>query len=1315
MNYPRFEPHSHTDKGSNIRLIDSINKIENLVDYAIEQGLYGIAITDHECLSVHIKANQYAEKIKEKNPNFKIALGNEIYLTKNREKNQKYYHFILIAKNKLGHKALRELSSQSWIQSYWDRGMERVPTTYKELENILNKYPNSLIGSTACLGGHLSSKTLELINAEKMGDKEGAKEVHDNIVNFILWCKKIFKEDFYIECAPGCSYEQIKVNQRLISIAKAFNIKMIIGTDAHFLKKEDRYVHESYLNSKEGEREVGEFYQYAYLQTEEEIFEHLKESFYDEEFIKQMFDNSIEIYDKIENYSLAHKQTIPKVQVRSYEKKNNVIKNIEKYPTLFNMYQSEDIYERYWVNQCMDKLKEIEKDNETYIARLEEEANVKKVIGQKLETNMFAYPITLQHYIDLFWECGSIVGAGRGSSCSGLNHYLLGITQLDPIEWSLPWWRYLNPERAELGDIDLDLCPSKRPLILQRIKEERGKNFKTEIDNLSRKNLGCTLIATFGTETSKSAVLSACRGYRSEEYPDGIDNDIGQYMSSLIPSERGFVWSLHDVMYGNSDKDRKPVTLFINEVNQYPGLIDIMFGIEGMINKRSSHASGVILFDEDPYEFCCFMKTPKGEIITQWDLHECEWTGLTKYDFLVTEVQDKIAVAINLLQKYGEIEKDLTLKEVYNKYFHPSILPIEDKNIWKKIQNVEVLDLFQFDSAIGRQGAKKVQPKSMIELADANGLIRLMPSDKGAETPLDKYVRHKNNIKLWYDEMTQEGLTKQEQQILEPYFLSSYGVPPSQEQMMQMLMDKNICNFSLKEANEARKIVAKKVMTKIPELHQKVLDRANRKEFGEYVWKYGLGPQMGYSFSVIHALAYSFIGFQTAYLATRWNSIYWNTACLIVNSGSLEENEEYEIDAETENIVKKTKGTDYKKLAKALGDIISQNIKVSLIDINKSGIDFEPDIKNDSILFGLKALSGINKEVIDKIISNRPYKNIKDFMKRCPLNKTAMISLIKSGAFENIDKEWASNLNIDCRKATMIYYLMTTCDLKKKINLQNLNGLIQNDLIPSELNFYKRLFFFNKYLKTQKVGVEYFLNEKSFEFYSSFCEIENLRIDSNNYYINQKIWDKIYTKQMDIVRDWMKTNQEQILNSLNSIIFKKEWDKYALGNLSKWEMDSLCFYYNKHELINLNKDKYGVVDFNILPYDPEIETYFKRNKVDIPIYKIRRIAGTVISKDDNRHTIYLLTTVGVIPVKFTKDSYAIYNRQISEKQPDGTKKVIEKGWTTKGTKLLCVGFRREDTWVLKTYKSTNSHQLYKIDNIDENGNLKIISERAKGD
>ena len=423
--------------------------------------------------------------------------------------------------------------------------------------------------------------------------------------------------------------------------------------------------------------------------------------------------------------------------------------------------------------------------------------------------------------------------------------YLLGITQLDPIQWNLPFWRYSNKERIELGDIDLDLCPSKRPKILQEIKKERGQNFNPDIDELSKKNLGCTLVATFGTEGTRSTILTACRGYRAAGYPDGIDVDTAQYLSSLIPSERGFLWPLKDCIEGNPEKDRKPIQMFINEVNQYPGLLDIMLGIEGLVNKRSSHASGVILFDEDPYEFGCFMRTPKGEIITQYDLHMCEAAGMTKYDFLVTEVQDKLTEAIRLLQNYGEIDCDLTLRQVYDKYFHPNVLPIDDQNIWEHLQKNDILNIFQFDSEVGSQAAKKIKPQSMLEMADANGLMRLMATEKGAESPMDKYIRFKNDISQWYQEMNDYGLTKEEQEYLKPYFESSYGVPPSQEQLMRMLMDEHLCHFSLKDANAARKIVGKKQMSKIPALRQQVLDQAASPCLGNYIWTCGIGPQMG--------------------------------------------------------------------------------------------------------------------------------------------------------------------------------------------------------------------------------------------------------------------------------------------------------------------------------------------------------------------------------------------------------------------------------------------------------------------------------------
>lgn len=518
---------------------------------------------------------------------------------------------------------------------------------------------------------------------------------------------------------------------------------------------------------------------------------------------------------------------------------------------------------------------------------------------------------------------------------------------------------------------------------------------------------------------------------------------------------------------------------------------------------------------------------------------------------------------------------------------------------------------------------------------------------------------------------------------------------------MLMLMDENICGFTLKEANAARKVVGKKQMSKIPELREQVLTKAKSPNLGQYVWTYGIGPQMGYSFSIIHALAYSFIGFQTAYIATHWNSVYWNTACLVVNSGSLEDDDDMEYDEDDAPVKKKEAGTDYTKLAKALGEIINQGITVSLVDINESDYGFKPNASENEILFGMKALSNINADVVEKIKGGRPYVSFKDFMNRCQLTKTAMLSLIKAGAFDKLEKEWAAEEGVHPRVLVMTYYLSIACEPKKRLTMQNFNGLVEHNLVPQSLDYEKKVFAFNKYLKKNCKWKEFYKFDQScVDFYNKY--------DFNQDYINivdgvpcivQTVWDKIYKSVMEKAKSWLVGNQETVLKELNTLLFKEFWAKYAMGSVSAWEMEALCFYYNEHELAHIDTQKYGIENFFDMSTEPEVDKYFKRNGKQIPIFKLTRIAGTVIGKNDTRHSVSLLTTDGVVSVKFTRDYYAMYNRQISEVGADGAKHVIEKGWFGRGNKILVTGFRRDDTFVAKNYKSNGGHQLYKITNV----------------
>jgi len=451
-NIQRLETHAHSHY-SNIRLLDSINRPKDLILTAYELGMSGICLTDHECLSGSVEWLKLEKQLKQdgKIPKtFKCGIGNEIYLTETRDKKQKYYHFILIAKDTIGFHQLCELSSNSWYNSYYDRGMERVPTLKSELSNVVKSNPGHIIATTACIAGEDAQLLLALREAEQAGNDYDVAAIREKINEYFLFCKDVFGEDFYVEVAPSTNKEQIYCNKRVVGLAKAFGVKMIYGTDAHYLQKKDRYVHKAYLNSKEGEREIDSFYEFAHLMDNEEAWSYLKES-YDEKIFIELCNNSMEIYNKIQSYDIFRNPIIPRVEVKNYPKKEQFL---TEYPVLSSLFNSYEVQERYWVNECWNKMVELGLDKKiNYVQRLETEADIIKTIGQKLGNCLFEYFNTFQHFIDLFWDCGSIVGPGRGSSVSYLSNQLLGITQLDPIEWSLPEWRFLNKERMELPKI----------------------------------------------------------------------------------------------------------------------------------------------------------------------------------------------------------------------------------------------------------------------------------------------------------------------------------------------------------------------------------------------------------------------------------------------------------------------------------------------------------------------------------------------------------------------------------------------------------------------------------------------------------------------------------------------------------------------------------------------------------------------------------------------------------------------------------------------------------------------------------------------
>ena len=468
-----------------------------------------------------------------------------------------------------------------------------------------------------------------------------------------------------------------------------------------------------------------------------------------------------------------------------------------------------------------------------------------------------------------------------------------------------------------------------------------------------------------------------------------------------------------------------------------------------------------------------------------------------------------------------------------------------------------------------------------------------------------------------------------------------------------------------------------------------------------YVWFKQFKLSFGYSFSTIHTTGYSLIAIQEMNLAYHYPTIYWNCACLSVDSSAVNAQDFYNLIEE--DIVsiddvegKKTQNKmDYAKLASAL-DKFKNVCRIDTPDINESRLGFTPDVKNNTILYGLKGITRVTEPVINEIMMNRPFSSLQDFLNRTNsriATKDKVINLIKCGAFDRVEGK--------DRAEILKEFIWERCEPKKKLTLQNFNGLIKQGIIPKDLELQIRVFNFNKYLKTRKRGLYYLFDDECLKFFGNFFKdnIDDLEIIENIPCIKQKVWDNIYQSQMDFVRDWLKENQQEVLTEYNTALFKEMWDKYAGGNISHWEMDSLCFYHGEHELANINNNRYGLVNFNDLSPEPEVDYFFKRNGVQIPIFKLHRIAGTVIAKDDSRTSVTLLTTSGVVTVKFNREYYAMFKKQISQVQPDGTKKVIEKSWFKRGTMLMIQGFRRDDQFVAKNYSHTQGHQLYKITNV----------------
>jgi len=445
--------HQHSDF-SNAPYLDAINRIKDLVHVNFDLGLTGAAITDHEILSGHVRFLNEAMALRKKgeslllkdptNPdalrmaNFVPILGNEIYLAKEGQssathvKGDKFYHLILLAKNRRGWEQLNELSSRAWSRLY-KKGIPRRPTYISDLVEIIGKEPGNIICTTACLGSYLGHNFLT--------QEEGFL---DRVDGFIGVLSETFGKDFYFEIQPGQSTEQKKYNNFLVSLSKKHNIEFVVACDAHYPRPDRKAIHSAYLNSDDSERETKDFYEFTYMMSEEEVLEKLL-THLPKDVAETAIKNTRAVGDKVEIYEIKQSPVIPRTPFKNKEKWEKVIHRYDnEFEFLKNFSHSSHEEDKFFLFQIINGLDEFVRigwaNYETALPRINEELEhvwgISEVLGQRMST----YFTTFQAMIGEIWK-KSAVGPGRGSAGAFFINYVLEITQIDPIEYDFPAWR----------------------------------------------------------------------------------------------------------------------------------------------------------------------------------------------------------------------------------------------------------------------------------------------------------------------------------------------------------------------------------------------------------------------------------------------------------------------------------------------------------------------------------------------------------------------------------------------------------------------------------------------------------------------------------------------------------------------------------------------------------------------------------------------------------------------------------------------------------------------------------------------------------
>ena len=911
--------HLHTH--SHYSLLDGLIKIDDLVDEAVKLGMPAIALTDHGNMYGTIEFYKKCHKA-----GIKPIIGVETYialesmLQKRPNIDNKRHHLILLAKNETGYKNLLKIVTASYLEGYYYK-----PRVDKE---FLKKHHEGLIALSACMAGEVS-RMIERKDPERA--EKAAREYED-----------IFgKGNFYIEISHHPDIEKHSdIQKGLVELARKTGTPLVATQDVHYLKPEDAMA-QDILVAIQTNAELADANRLTMklddfsMKSGEEMEKLFKDN-------PDAVENTFKIAEMCDVKLSLGKWVFPKLELEGN-------KNPEEYLIESARHNYSNIF---GANDADGEVKK----------RLEYEL---EIITSKGYAPYFLIVADLIN----FARSQKIMTNTRGSAAGSVVSYVLGITNVDPIKYALPFERFLNPYRPSPPDIDMDFADDRREEILEYTKRKYGKNHVAQI-------------GTFGTMMARGSVRDVTRAL-------GKPYELGDRISKLIPmGSQGFPMTIDQAL-----SIAPELAEMYKKENEVKEIIDIAKKIEGGARHVSVHAAGVVISPTDLTDYVPLQFEPNGDkIITQYDMYSVEEAGLLKMDFLGIKNLSTLGNSVELVRQRRGIEIDI------------ENIPLDDKNTFEHLAKGETIGLFQLGGSGMTRYLKELKPTTVTDIMAMIALFR-----PGPMANIPTYIKRKHK---------QEPITYPDPR-LEKILDKTYGVVTYQDDVLLIAIE--LAGYNWDTVDKFRKAIGKKIPEEMAK-QEKIFIEGCQKHGGlspqkaEELWRL-FDPFKSYAFNKAHAASYAKVTYQTAYMKANYPAEFM-AAVLTADAGEVEK-----IAEAIGECVRMKLPVLPPDINESFGDftVVGTGVKETNFENPRRGRPTESarlglrDFQNlvsetpskESIRFGLYPIKNLGKEIAEAIINERlakgRYKSFTDFLDRVQhknLNKKSLESLIKSGAMD---------------------------------------------------------------------------------------------------------------------------------------------------------------------------------------------------------------------------------------------------------------------------------------------------------------------------